>query len=65
VCFDPPLCPGESVFCLVFSLVLGFGFVFRWVLGVVWYCSDTGLLERVFEALDGCTVLLGLYPLLV
>ena len=40
----PPLCPGESVFCLVFFLVLGFGFVFRWVLGVVWYCSATGLL---------------------
>ena len=54
----PPLCPGGPVFCLVFSLVLVFGFVFRWVLGVVWYCSATGLLLFCLNdscgGLDGC-----------
>jgi hypothetical protein len=64
VCFDPPLCPGEPVFRLVFSLLLGFGFVFRWVLRVVWNCSDTVqllfCLNDFSGELDGCFRMCGL-----
>jgi len=63
-CVDPPLCPRGSVFCLVFSLVLGFGFVFRLGLGVVWYCSAIGLLlfclNDLYKGLDGLVGICGL-----
>jgi len=62
VCFAPPLCSRGGGWGVFFSLLFGFGFVFRWVLDVVWYCSDTVqllfCLNDFCRGLDGCAVFL-------